>query len=89
MTTPSWLLRWYTFGEPRFLSETHEQTFEGLAEAFSIMDGGDAFKVMQDYREVGPALYALAALAYKGEEMRQHVGPHRVGFPALLEAAGT
>lgn len=45
------------------------------------MAGGDAFKVMQDYREVGSALYVLAAPAYKGEEGAAARRPAQGGLP--------
>lgn len=74
-----------------FLSETHERAFRGLVYLF--FDGSEAGEteedVMRNNREAGPALYVLAALRYKGEEVRRQIGRGRVAFTALLDASAT
>lgn len=73
----------------RFLSENHERVFRDLVYLF--FDGSEAGEteedVMRNNREVGPALYVLAALGYKGEEVRRQLGRGRAAFAALLEAS--
>ena len=70
-----------------FLSENHERVFRDLVYLF--FDGSEAGEteedVMRNNREVGPALYVLAALRYKGEEVRRQLGRGRVAFAVLIE----
>ena len=73
----------------RFLSKNHERTFRDLVYLF--FDGSGAGEteegVMRNNREVGAALYALAALQDKGGEVRHRVSQGEVAFPALLDAS--
>lgn len=73
----------------RFLSDDHERLFRDLVYLF--FDGSEAGEteedVMRNNREVGPALYVLAALRYKGEEVRRQLGRGRAAFAALIEAS--
>lgn len=73
----------------RFLSQNHEQAFRDLVYLF--FDGSEAGEteedVMRNNREVGPALYVLAVLRYKGEEVRRQLGRGRAAFATLLEAS--
>lgn len=73
----------------RFLSEDHERVFRDLV--YLSFDGSEAGEteedVMRNNREVGPALYVLAALRYKGEEVRRQLGRGRAAFAALLEVS--
>ncbi len=73
----------------RFLSDDHERLFRDLVYLF--FDGSEAGETEEDVmtrnREVGPALYVLSALRFKGEEVRQHLGRGRAAFAALVDAS--
>jgi len=70
--------------DKRFLSENHVLLFQELMSRFFGEDeiGHD---MLTNHRDLGPSLYALAAITYKADDLRRHIGRHHIDFPGLLK----